>query len=201
MKIILVGLNYKSHAEELEMAIPDEPVIFMKPDTAVIGSGEKIVLPKGVGRVDYEGEIAVVIGKECKSVSPSDVKDVVIGITALNDVTARDIQKKDGQWIRAKSFDTFCPVNLRRLLPYKGSEEITVKTFLNGRMVQCGSSLDMIFPIDFLVSFVSNVMTLKEGDIISTGTPPGIGNLRSGDKVAIEVSLKEFVTSVENSVS
>ncbi len=189
MKVVLVGLNYRSHAKELGMRVPEEPIIFLKPETSVIGPGDAIRIPEGVGRVDYEGEIGVLIKKDCKDIPPEEVLRVIEGVVALNDVTARDIQKKDGQWTRAKGFDTFCPISSEVLPIQNWDEEIFVKTYLNQRQVQCGSSSDMIFPIPYLVSFVSSVMTLRKGDVISTGTPVGIGPISRGDEVKVVVSV------------
>ncbi len=203
MKIVLVGLNYTSHALELGLRVPDEPIIFLKPATAVVRSGDFIEIPPGIGRVDYEGEIALLIGKRCKMVPVERAWDVVRGIVALNDVTARDLQRKDGQWTRAKSFDTFCPIS-ESYIPTDAflavKKEATVTTYLNGEKVQEGSSKDMIFPMEFLVHFVSSVMTLEEGDVISTGTPPGIGPLNRGDKVKVEVRVGDDCVAVENLV-
>ncbi len=200
MKVVLVGLNYRSHARELQMGVPQEPVIFLKPETAIIGPGDAIYIPNDVGRVDYEGEIAVLIKAECKNISVEESIHVIEGIIALNDITARDIQKKDGQWTRAKGFDTFCPISYDVLRVENWHTEITVSTYLNGRQVQFGSTRDMIFSIPYLISFVSSVMTLKKGDIISTGTPAGIGPIRSGDKVEVVVSVGRRSVRVVNPV-
>ncbi len=185
-KIILAGLNYLSHANELEMEAPNEPVIFLKPISSLIGHKDNIQLPHQSNRVDYEAEIAVVIGRHCKDIEPKEAHKVIWGITCLNDITARDLQKKDGQWTRAKSFDTFCPIG-PFIAPYTGNRELIVKAHLNGKLVQEGSSSDMIFSIEELVSFISRIMTLNKGDIISTGTPPGIGQLHKGDEICIEI--------------
>ena len=202
MKIVLVGLNYKKHAQELDMPIPDEPVIFMKPESAVIKNGEDIVLPAGVGRVDYEGEIAVVISKKCKNVNRADAISVISGVVALNDVTARELQAKDGQWTRAKSFDTFCPISqdILTIKEEKDFSNLHLRTFLNGRIVQDTTPSDMIFNIPYIISFVSHIMTLYPGDIISTGTPPGIGPLSSGDTISVSVNFYSGSTVVENPV-
>ncbi len=202
MKIILVGLNYKEHASELNMDIPEEPVLFLKPDSAVTKNGHPIVLPAGVGRVDYEGEIAVIISKRCKDLRREDVLSVISGVIALNDVTARDLQKKDGQWTRAKGFDSFCPIAEKRITITKEEDfsRLRLRTFLNGQLVQDSSSEDMIFDIPYLISFVSHIMTLYPGDIISTGTPPGIGVLSRGDMISVSVNLDSQATIVENPV-
>ncbi len=200
MKVVLVGLNYRSHAKELGMQIPEEPIIFLKPETSVIGPEEAICIPEGVGRVDYEGEIGVLIKKDCKNVPPEQVLSVIEGLVALNDVTARDIQKKDGQWTRAKGFDTFCPISSEVLPIQNWDEEILVKTYLNHRQVQFGSSSDMIFPIPYLISFISSIMTLRKGDVISTGTPVGIGPISKGDEVRVVVSVGVHSVEVVNPV-
>ncbi len=184
-KIVAVGLNYVDHAAELSMPLPDEPVIFLKPPSAVIGDGDPIVLPD-VGRIDYEGELAVVIAKECRNVAASDAADYILGYTCFNDVTARDLQAKDGQWTRAKSFDTFAPLG-----PYiaelDDAGKLSIVTRLNGEVVQKSNTSNMVFDVFELVSFISSVMTLKPGDIIATGTPAGVGRLRDGDIVEVEI--------------
>ena len=193
-KIVCVGLNYVDHAEELNMEIPEEPIIFLKPPSAVIGHEDVIVMPKISRRVDYEGEIADVIGKKCKNVKRGEAMDYVLGYTCFNDVTARDLQSKDGQWTRAKSFDTFAPIG-----PYivtEMPEKLKIKTRLNGRVVQKSDTSNLIFDIPTLIEFISNVMTLEKGDVIATGTPAGVGMLRSGDVVEVEVNgltLRNYV--------
>ncbi|WP_457550470.1 fumarylacetoacetate hydrolase family protein [Archaeoglobus sp.] len=193
-KIVCVGLNYIDHAEELNMEIPEEPIIFLKPPSAVIGHEDLIVLPKISKRVDYEGEIAVVIGRRCKNVKKDDALDYVLGYTCFNDVTARDLQSKDGQWTRAKSFDTFAPIG-----PYivtEMLEKLKIETRLNGRVVQKSDTSNLIFDIPTLIELVSNVMTLEKGDVIATGTPAGVGMLKSGDVVEVEVNgitLRNYV--------
>ncbi|MET1124483.1 MAG: fumarylacetoacetate hydrolase family protein [Archaeoglobaceae archaeon] len=181
-KIVAVGLNYVDHAAELNMPIPDEPIIFLKPPSAVIGDGDPILLPD-VGRVDYEGELAVVIKKKCRDVR--DTEDVILGYTCFNDVTAREIQAKDVQWTRAKSFDTFAPIG-----PYVAEIDpkgLEIVTRLNGKVVQKSTTANMIFDVYELVSFVSKVMTLYPGDVIATGTPAGVGQLKPGDMVEVEI--------------
>ena len=185
-KIILAGLNYKDHALELKMKIPSEPVIFLKPPTALIGQNDSIVYPKGVKRLDYEAELAVVIKRRARDITIKDAKRYILGYTCLNDVTARDLQKKDGQWARAKSFDSFCPLgpcvetNLNPAC-------LNIKLYLNGKLKQDSCTSNFIFSVDHLVSFASKVMTLLPGDIISTGTPPGIGPLKKKDTVEVEI--------------
>ncbi len=185
-KIILVGLNYKSHAKELGMKIPKQPVIFLKPPSSVLAPRGKIIYPPGVKRLDYEAELAIVIKKQTRNISPAAVKKCILGYTCLNDVTARDLQKIDVQWIRAKSFDTFCPLG-----PWIETEinpsNLRIKTYLNGEIKQNSSTAGFIFKIDYLVSFISKIMTLYPGDIISTGTPPGVGPMKINDIVEIEI--------------
>jgi len=185
-KIVAVGLNYKAHAEEMGKPLPEEPLLFLKPSSAVIANKMRIVLPRVSQRVDYEGELAVVIGKKCKKVTPEESKDYVLGFTCFNDVTARDIQQKDIQYTRAKSFDTFAPIG-----PWVATEvdpsSLSIKTRVNGELKQDGSTADMIFSPYELVSFISQVMTLLPGDVVATGTPPGVGPLSPGDRVEVEI--------------
>lgn len=185
-KIVALGLNYKDHAEETGLPVPDEPLIFLKPPSAVIGSGETILIPKGVGRVDYEAELAVVIGRKCKNVSEEKASEYILGYTCFNDVTARHLQKKDGQWTRSKSFDTFAPVG-----PWISMEldpsDLAIKLYLNGEIRQSSRTSRMIFNVYQVVSFVSRVMTLEPGDVIATGTPSGIGPIKDGDEVVVEI--------------
>ncbi|RLD98991.1 MAG: hypothetical protein DRI91_01875 [Aquificota bacterium] len=185
-KIVAVALNYKAHAAEMGKPLPPEPLIFIKPPSAVIGHGDAILLPSMAGRVDYEGELGVIIGREARGVSPQEALDYVMGYTCFNDVTARDLQKKDGLYARAKGFDTFAVVGpwLETALD---PSRVTVRTYLNGQVVQEGSTSDMIFSVPYLISFVSHVMTLEPGDVIATGTPPGVGPLSPGDTVEVEV--------------
>lgn len=195
-KIICVGLNYKDHARELNMPIPDEPIIFIKPQTSVIGTGGEIIYPHGVKRLDYEAELAIIIGKKTKDVPPGKARDYVFGYTCLNDVTARDLQKKDGQWTRAKSFDTFCPVG-PCIATGINPDNLSIKLYLNGKQKQASNLSKMAFKVDALVSFISGIMTLKPGDIIATGTPPGVGPMEIGDKVEVKI---EKIGSLVNSV-
>jgi 2-keto-4-pentenoate hydratase/2-oxohepta-3-ene-1,7-dioic acid hydratase in catechol pathway len=198
-KIICVGRNYSEHAKELGNEVPAEPLIFLKPPSSIIASGQSIVRPKSLSqRVDYEGERAVVIGRTCRSLSDSDdVRPFILGYTCANDVTARDLQKKDDQWSRAKGFDTFCPVGpivTDEIDPWAG---VRVETRVNGAVRQSESTTAFIFPLDVIVRFVSQVMTLLPGDLILTGTPSGIGPLVAGDQV--EVSI-EGVGALRNPV-
>jgi len=185
-KIVAVGLNYKAHAEEMGKPLPEEPLLFMKPSTSIISNKMKIILPQMSEKVDYEGEVAIVIGKKTKNVSEEEAKDVILGYSCFNDVTARDLQKKDGQYTRAKSFDTFAPYG-----PWIQTEadplSLKITTKVNGEVKQRGNTSDMIFSPFFLVSFISKIMTLLPGDVIITGTPPGVGTLKEGDKVEIEI--------------
>ena len=188
-KIVCIGRNYSEHAKELGNEVPSEPLIFLKPPTSIIPPGEKIVRPKQLSeRVDFEGELAVVIGKACRSLRPGDdVRPYILGYTCANDVTARDLQKKDGQWTRAKGFDTFCPfgpVVTDEIDPWKG---VRVETRVNGQVKQSESTTAFIFPVDVVVRFVSQVMTLLPGDLILTGTPAGIGPLVAGDQVTVSI--------------
>lgn len=195
-KIIAVGLNYRSHAAELGMAVPDEPVLFMKPPSAVIADGEAIILPPSYGQIDYEAELAVVIGKTARGVGVDEAAAYVLGYTCANDVTARDLQKQDGQWTRSKSFDTFCPLGpwVESLAPTPDS---LVELVLNGEVRQSAPVSDMIFSPLELVAFISGVMTLEPGDVILTGTPPGVGALNAGDKVIVKIDgIGELVNSV-----
>ncbi len=185
-KIIGVGLNYRDHAAESGSEVPEEPIIFMKPTTTLIGPDEEIVLPPDVGRVDYEGELAIVIGKTAFRPDPAEARRAIFGYTCANDVSARVLQRKDGQWVRAKGFDTFCP--LGPIVNYDvdlGSRRIITR--LNGEVRQ-DSTLDQhVFDPDFLVWFISQVMTLHPGDVIITGTPSGVGPLQPGDVVEVEI--------------
>jgi 2-keto-4-pentenoate hydratase/2-oxohepta-3-ene-1,7-dioic acid hydratase in catechol pathway len=196
-KIVLVGLNYRDHAKELEMPLPDEPLLFLKPPTALVGPEDCIIYPEQAQRVDYEAELAVVMHDQCKNVEPEEVMEHVAGFTCLNDVTARDLQKKDGQWTRAKSFDTFCPVG-PRLVKDIEPNNVKIQSLLNGDLKQDSRTSNFIFSVEELVSFVSHAMTLKPGDIIATGTPSGIGAMQRGDTIEIVIegigTLRNYVT-------
>lgn len=185
-KIVLIGLNYKDHARELNMVLPKEPLIFLKPPTSLIGHNDAIIYPSSVKQLDYEAELAIVIKKECKNIKPKDVPKYILGFTCLNDVTARDLQRKDGQWTRAKSFDTFCPLGpwLETRVSHK---DLRVRSYLNGKLRQDSSTSEFIFSFDYLVSFISKIMTLNPGDVISTGTPFGVGAMKRGDTIVIEI--------------
>jgi len=196
-KIVCIGRNYVAHAAELGNEVPSEPLIFLKAPSALLRAGESIVLPPGAGRVDYEGEIGVLIGRRATRVREEDALDFVEGILPVNDVTARDLQRKDSQWSRAKGFDTFCPVG--DLVPLGDADlgSLTVVTRLNGEERQRGHVDQMVFSIPFLISYISRIMTLEPGDLVATGTPEGIGPLAQGDVVEVElVGLASLVNPV-----
>jgi len=185
-KIIAVGLNYRSHAAELGMPVPEEPVLFMKPPSALISHGDYIVLPAQSGQVDYEAELAVVIGATVRDIPFEEAARAVLGYTCANDVTARDLQRRDGQWTRSKSFDSFCP-----LAPWVETEApdpgAKVELLLNGDVRQSAPVSDMIFSPLELVAFIAGIMTLERGDVILTGTPPGVGPMGTGDIVTVRI--------------
>ncbi|MFH1503962.1 MAG: fumarylacetoacetate hydrolase family protein [Candidatus Omnitrophota bacterium] len=185
-KIILTGLNYKDHAQELNMKIPQEPVIFLKPPTALTGPNTVIIYPKTVQRLDYEAELAIVIRKKAKNIKAKDAHKYILGYTCLNDITARDLQSKDIQWSRAKSFDTFCPLG-PWLITKLSSLDLKIQLYLNGKLKQNSSTKSFIFSLEYLIAFISSIMTLLPGDIISTGTPPGVGKMRKGDIVEVKI--------------
>ncbi len=186
-KIIGVGANYRDHVQEMGRPLPEEPLLFLKPSTAVVGPLGTIVFPAMSSRVDYEGELAVVIKKKTRLLRDTDpVDDVILGYTCFNDVTARDLQKKDVQFTRAKSFDTFAGVG-PCIVTGLDPAALHLKTFLNGKLVQTGNTANLIFPVPFLVRFLSRIMTLLPGDIITTGTPSGIGPMQPGDRVDVQI--------------
>jgi 2-keto-4-pentenoate hydratase/2-oxohepta-3-ene-1,7-dioic acid hydratase in catechol pathway len=185
-KIIALGLNYRDHIREIGHAAPVEPVIFLKPPSAVIGPGDEIILPAASARVEHEAELALVIGRRARSVSRAGALGHVLGVTCLNDVTARDLQKKDGQWTRAKSYDTFCP--LGPWIETEGAAAArTIECLVNGELRQSGSTGDLLFGPADIVAFVSGIMTLEPGDVIATGTPAGVGPLKPGDEVEVRI--------------
>jgi 2-keto-4-pentenoate hydratase/2-oxohepta-3-ene-1,7-dioic acid hydratase in catechol pathway len=186
-KVVCAAVNYRSHAEEVGRAVPDEPVLFFKPPSAVIPAGQPIVAPRDAGRVDYEAELAVVIGRTCRHVAPDKVAAHIFGYACANDVTARELQKKDGLYGRAKGFDTFAPIGPWIETEVADTGALGIRTLVNGEVRQQGNTADMIFPVFELVSFVSRVMTLNPGDVVLTGTPPGIGPIVPGDEVRIEI--------------
>jgi 2-keto-4-pentenoate hydratase/2-oxohepta-3-ene-1,7-dioic acid hydratase in catechol pathway len=185
-KIVCVGRNYADHAKELGNDAPSEPIIFLKPPSAVIGTEERIVRPAISQRVDFEGELAIVVGKLAKHVKAADWREYVLGFTCANDVTARDIQKRDVQFTRGKSFDTFCPLG-----PWIETDldvsNLHLQTRVNGEVRQDGRTSQMIFPPSFVFEFITSVMTLLPGDVILTGTPAGVGPLEAGDEVEVEI--------------
>ena len=186
-KIVCVGLNYKDHAKELKMEPPSHPIIFLKPPTAVIGDGDAIVYPDWMTKnLHYEAELGIVIKKQAYRISESDAAQYIDGYCCANDVTARDLQNLDGQWTRAKSFDTFCPLG-PRIVKDIDPNKLDIKLLLNGQVKQHSNTEQMIFKPAYLVSFISQVMTLLPGDVIITGTPPGVGPMRKGDEVAVEI--------------
>ena len=185
-KIVAVGLNYRKHAEEMGKPLPETPLLFLKPATAVIAHGQPIVIPGQSEQVEFEAELGVVIGRECRKVSEEEALGYVLGYTCVNDVTARDLQRSDVQYTRAKGFDTFAPTG-----PFLATEinpdQLGIRSFVNGEPRQDSNTSDMVFSVAKLIAFVSSVMTLKPGDIISTGTPSGVGPLKPGDVVEVEI--------------
>ena len=195
-KIICVGRNYRDHAKELGNEVPKEPLIFLKPPSTVIAPGASIVLPPVSNQVEYEGEIGLVIGSRLRHASEGDALKAVRGVLALNDVTARDLQKSDGQWTRAKGFDTFCPLGpIAEGVP--DAATLTVITRVNGTERQRGAATDMVFGFGMLLAYISRIMTLEPGDVIATGTPAGVGVLVPGDVVEVEIP---GVSAVSNPV-
>ena len=195
-KIIAVGKNYTAHAAEMESEVPSEPLLFLKPPSAIIAQDQAIIYPKQSQRVDFEGELALIIGEYTKNCSVEEAKSKIWGYTIANDVTARDLQKKDGQWIRAKGFDTFCPLGpwiVREL-----SSGARLQTYLNDdedEVKQCALLSDMVFPPEELVAYISQVMTLLPGDVVLTGTPEGVAPLQVGDTVTIEIESIGMLTN------
>jgi 2-keto-4-pentenoate hydratase/2-oxohepta-3-ene-1,7-dioic acid hydratase in catechol pathway len=196
-KVVAVGLNYADHARELGFPIPDEPVIFLKPSTTIVGPGDAIVYPLASSQVDFEAELGVVIKDRINSITPGEAYGHILGYTCANDVTARDLQKKDGQWTRAKSFDTFCPMG-----PWIETDldpgDLLVESYLNGERKQSSRTSQLIFKVDHLVSFISGIMTLHPGDLIITGTPGGIGPMQPGDEIEVRI---EGIGSLKNTVN
>ena len=187
-KIVCVGRNYVAHAAEFGNEVPTEPLLFLKPPSALIRGGEPIIIPPGAGRVDYEGEIGVLMGRRASHVSQADALTFVEGIVPVNDVTARELQRKDSQWSRAKGFDTFCPVGEMVPLLDVEMDRLSVVSRVNGEERQRGSVSQMVFSIPFLISYISRIMTLEPGDLLATGTPEGVGPLADGDVVEVELS-------------
>lgn len=195
-KIVGVGLNYRDHVAEMGFEIRDEPVIYLKPGTAALPHRGKILYPQGSNRVDYEAELAIVIGRYAKDVSAKNARRVILGYTCFNDVTARDLQRKDGQWTRGKSFDTFAPLGPwveTALDPH----DAPIRAYLNGELKQNSNTANFIFDVPYIVSFITKVMPLFPGDIIGTGTPSGVGPMKPGDTIEIEV---ETIGRLQNTV-
>lgn len=185
-KIIGIGQNYRAHAVEMGKGIPEEPLMFLKPRSAMIADGAAIERPAGFERCDHEAELGVVIGKRAHRVPKDKALDYVLGYTCINDVSVRDLQKKDGQWARAKGFDTFCPIG-PRIVHGLDPRNLRITCRVNGKVRQDSSTADMIFDVVTIVSFCSQYMTLEAGDVISTGTPAGVGNLVAGDVCEVEI--------------
>lgn len=186
-KIVCVGTNYRDHAQEMGKDVPQEPLLFLKPPSAIIGNGQSIILPRASSRVDHEAELALVIGQTCRNASPEEVPACVFGYACANDVTARDLQKKDVQFTRAKGFDTFAPLGPWIETEVPDPAALSVRTLVNGEVRQDGHTSAMIHKPFELVSFISRVMTLLPGDVVLTGTPAGVGPLRPGDEVRVEI--------------
>ena len=197
-KIVCVGRNYAEHAKEMGSEVPAEPTIFLKPPSSLIASGDAIVYPRLTQRLDYEGELGVVIGRGGRNIKTSEAAGHILGYTPVNDVTARDLQRKDGQWTRGKGFDTFCPVG-----PYvvpadeADTSRMRVRTFVDGEKKQDAATSEMIFSVNDIIAYISSFMTLEPGDLIATGTPSGVGPLQPGSKVRVEI---EGVGVLENTV-
>ena len=195
-KVVAVGLNYRDHARELGMAVPETPILFLKPPTTVIGPGDDIRYPAMSSQVDFEGELGIVISDRVSGITPAESRRHILGYTCANDVTARDLQRQDGQWTRAKGFDTFCPAG-----PWIETDldpdDLLIETWLNGERRQSSRTSQFVFGVDHLVSFISQVMTLEPGDLIITGTPSGIGPMQRGDSVEVRI---EGIGSLVNKV-
>jgi len=193
-KIVCVGRNYREHARELGNEVPKEPLLFLKPPSSIVWGGEAIVVPTASKRVEHEGEIGVVIGRTLTRVSEADAARAIRSIVAVNDVTARDLQKTDGQWTRAKGFDTFCPLG-EESSELPDLDSLTVVARVNGVERQRGKSSEMVFSIPSLLAYISQIMTLEPGDLVATGTPSGVGPLVPGDVVEIEIPGVSRVTN------
>lgn len=185
-KIVCVGRNYIEHARELGNEVPKEPLLFLKPPSSVIASGDTIVLPPQSSQIEFEGEIGVLIGRRIRHASEAEARAAIDGIAAVNDVTARDLQKTDGQWTRAKGFDSFCPIGNVETAP-ADLDSLTIVTRVNGAQRQRGVARDMAFHIPALLAYITTIMTLEPGDLIATGTPAGVGTLAPGDEVEVEI--------------
>lgn len=187
-KILCIGLNYPVHVEASHSAdkAPEQPLVFLKPPSSIIGSGDSIIYPAQSERVDYEAELAIVIGRRTKNISEKEYESAIFGYTCANDVTARDLQKKDGQWGRAKGFDSFCPVG-PWIVPSLEGKDVTIEGIHNGQVRQSGKISQMIFDIPFLISYLSSIFTLLPGDLILTGTPAGIAPMKPGDTIEVRI--------------
>ena len=185
-KIVCVGRNYREHARELGNEVPAEPLLFLKPPSSVVADGQPIVIPAVSSQVEFEGEIGVLIGRKLRRATEREAAEAVQGIAAVNDVTARDLQRRDGQWTRGKGFDSFCPIGTVAAVPGELSA-LTVVTRVNGEERQRGSAADMVFDVPTLLAYISRIMTLEPGDLVATGTPAGVGRLSPGDVVEVEV--------------
>ena len=196
-KIVCLGLNYRDHAQEMGFSIPAEPILFLKPPSSIIGHGDDIVYPEQSARVDYEAELAVVISRRCRKIGPDDASGYILGYTCLNDVTARDLQAKDGQWTRAKSFDTFAPLGPWIETAIADPHSLDIRLTVNGEIKQSSNTRHLIFSIPEIVAYLSNIMTLEPYDVIATGTPSGIGPLNRGDTVCVQI---QDIGALENKV-
>ena len=196
-KIICVGLNYRDHAKELKMPIPAYPILFMKPPSALIYHNDSIIYPSQTKELHYEAELAIAIKDRIKNISKEKVFDHILGFTCGNDVTARDLQRMDGQWTRAKSFDSFCPIG-PKIVKDIDPNDLNIKLYLNGEVKQSSNTSNMIFKADYLVSFISQIMTLEPEDVILTGTPTGVGAMQVGDVVGVEI---EGIGKLENRIT
>lgn len=198
-KIICVGRNYKAHVAELGNEVPKEPMLFFKPPSSLLGSGGVVRLPAGAGRVDFEGELVLVIGKRAHKLKPEDDwREIVRGVTLADDISARELQKKDGQWARAKGYDTFCPIGPIVSDELNLEAGLTIETRVNGEVRQHATTLDLIFPIPELLVYITAAFTLEPGDILLTGTPAGVGPLAAGDRVEVTIAgLGTLANSVE----
>jgi len=197
-KVVALARNYGSHAQEMGTPLPDEPIIFLKPPNSLLADGGEIVLPHLAQRVDYEGELAVVIGRRAKRVRPQEAGDYILGLTCANDITARDLQQRDDQWARSKGFDTFCPLGPHVAMNLDPGD-LLLRTWLNGELRQEARTKEMAFDVGEILAYISAVMTLEPGDVILTGTPEGVGSLRPGDMVEVEIEgigrLRNYVVS------
>lgn len=200
-KVVCIGLNYKDHAAEQGKPLPKGPLMFIKPSTSVVGPGDTILLPEGVGRVDHEAEVGVVIGRRAHHVGEADAADYVFGLTCVNDVTARELQQKGAQYTHAKGFDTFAPIGpcITAGIDYHALAGVGIEGWVNGERRQNSSTKQLVFSIDYLVAYITNVMTLLPGDVIATGTPAGIGTLQAGDTVTIRIpGVGDLINPVGN---